>query len=232
MNKELSGSQQKCVTSRWRSEVNLVTDLSDERLVERAKKGDADAFEVLVSRYERKVYNLAYRLTGHHEDASDLAQDAFVRVYTRLADFRGDSSFATWLYRIVTNACKDELRRRRRQTVTSLDQPMENDDGEMTRQVEDAHTDTPEQAVERQEVQRAVQLAINSLDEHFRMVLVMRDIQELSYNEIADVLGENLGTVKSRLNRARNALKEALEKLELLSPRIVYKPRRRQGNEL
>lgn len=214
------------------SEVIQVTGLSDEALVERAKKGDLDAFEMLVSRYERKVYTIAYRLTGHHEDASDIAQDAFIRVYTRLGDFRGDSSFYTWLTRIVTNACKDELRRRKRQNVTYLDQPVESDDGDMTRQMADEATDGPEQALERREMQSSVQKAIQSLDDHFRMVLVMRDIQGLSYNQIADALGENLGTVKSRLNRARSALKEALESMELLSPQFVYRPRRRQGVEL
>lgn len=201
------------------------------QLVERARAGDMEAFASLVAHYERKVFNMAYRLTNHYEDASDIAQEAFVRVYTRLGEFRGDSSFSTWLYRIVQNACMDEIRRRKRQTIMSLDQPVEADDGEMFRQLKDEEGDGPEEALERRELQAEVQRAISRLDDHFRTVLVMRDIQGLSYNEIADILGENLGTVKSRLNRARNALKEQLA-LELFSPQFVYRARRRQGNEL
>lgn len=200
-------------------------------LVERARAGDMAAFESLVAHYERKVLNMAYRRIGSYEDACDIAQEAFVRAYTRLGEFRGDASFSTWLYRIVHNACMDEIRRRKRQTITSLDQPMEADDGEMFRQLKDEEGVGPEQALERRELQAEVQRAIARLEDHFRVVLVMRDIQGLSYNEIADVLGENLGTVKSRLNRARNALKEQLA-VELFSPQFVYRPRRRQGNEL
>lgn len=205
----------------------------DELLVERARRGDVHAFEQLISQYERKVYNLAYRLTGSHEDASDVAQEAFIRAYSSLPEFRGDSSFATWLFRIVNNACLDELRKRKRQRVTSLDETFTMEDGEVDRQLAIAdEADGPEQALERVEIQRAVQESINSLDEEYRVVVVMRDIQGYSYNEIADALGINLGTVKSRLNRARNALKEMFGSLELLAPRVVYSGRRGKTHEL
>ncbi|HEY3367756.1 MAG TPA: sigma-70 family RNA polymerase sigma factor [Symbiobacteriaceae bacterium] len=205
----------------------------DELLVERAKRGDVEAFEQLISQYERKVYNIAYRLTGNHEDASDVAQEAYIRAYSSLPEFRGDSSFQTWLIRIVNNACLDELRKRRRQRVTSLDEPLTVDDGEVDRQLAVADpTDNPEQALERVEIQRAVQESIDALDEEYRVVVVMRDIQGYSYNEIADALGINLGTVKSRLNRARNALKEMFGNLELLAPRVVYSGRRGRTHEL
>src|SRR5690606_27547909 len=128
--------------------VKLVSKSLDELLVERAKRGDVEAFEQLISQHEKTVYNIAYRLTGNHEDACDLAQEAFLRAYSSLADFRGDSSFATWLYRIVNNVCLDELRRRKRQKVTSLDQAVEMDDGEVSRQIPDT-ADGPEQALER-----------------------------------------------------------------------------------
>ena len=169
----------------------------DELLVERAKRGDVQAFEQLISQYEKKVFNTAYRLTGNYEDAADVAQEAFLRAYSSIPEFRGDSSFATWLFRIVHNACLDELRK-----------------------------------LERVEVQRTVQESINALDEEYRVVVVMRDIQGYSYNEIAEALGINLGTVKSRLNRARNALKEMFGSLELLSPRVVYSGRRGKTHEL
>lgn len=205
----------------------------DELLVERAKRGDAEAFEQLASQYYRKVYNIAYRVIGNPEDASDVAQEAFERAYLSLPEFRGDSSFQTWLLRITNNACLDELRRRKRRKVTSLDEPMSVEDGEMDRQLAIAdEADGPEQALERLEVQRVVQESINALDEEYRVVVVMRDIQGYSYNEIAETLGINLGTVKSRLNRARHALKEMLGRLELLAPRVVYSGRRGKTHEL
>jgi RNA polymerase sigma-70 factor (ECF subfamily) len=211
--------------------VNQVSKSLDELLVERAKRGDVEAFEQLISQHQKTVYNIAYRLTGNHEDASDVAQEAFVRAYSSLAEFRGDSSFATWLYRIVNNACLDELRKRRRQRVTYIDEALTMDDGEMSRQIADT-ADGPEQALERVEIQRAVQESINSLDPEYRVVLVMREIQGYSYQEIADALGINLGTVKSRLNRARHALKEKFGSLELLTPRVVYSGRRGRIHEL
>ncbi|MGE5674420.1 MAG: RNA polymerase sigma factor [Mycobacterium leprae] len=205
----------------------------DELLVERAKRGDVQAFEQLIGQYERKVFNIAYRLTGNHEDASDVAQEAFIRAYSSLPDFRGDSSFQTWLMRIVNNACLDELRKRRRQRMTSLDEPLAVDDGEMERQLAIANPqDGPEQALERVEVQRVVQESISLLDDEYRIVVIMRDIEGYSYNEIADALAINIGTVKSRLNRARHALKEMLGDRELLTPRVVYNSRRRKSNEL
>jgi RNA polymerase sigma-70 factor (ECF subfamily) len=213
--------------------VNQVSKSVDELLVERAKRGDTEAFEQLTSQYYRKVYNFAYRSTGNPEDASDIAQEALLRAFLSLPEFRGDSSFQTWLMRITQNACLDELRKRKRRKVTSLDEPLEMDDGEMDRQwaVADA-AESPEQALERLENQRAIQESINRLDEEYRVVVVMRDILGYSYQEIAEALGINLGTVKSRLNRARNALKEMLTNLELLRPRVVYSGRRRKTNEL
>jgi len=209
----------------------LVSKSLDELLVERAKRGDVEAFEQLISQHEKTVYNIAYRLTGNHEDACDLAQEAFLRAYSSLADFRGDSSFATWLYRIVNNVCLDELRRRKRQKVTSLDQAVEMDDGEVSRQIPDT-ADGPEQALERMELQRLVQESILQLDEEYRIVLIMRELQGYSYNEIAEALDLNLGTVKSRLNRARGYLKEKFMSLELLSPTVVYRARRGKAHEL
>jgi RNA polymerase sigma-70 factor (ECF subfamily) len=213
--------------------VNQVSKSLDELLVERAKRGDVAAFEQLISQYERKVYTIAYRLTGNYEDASDVAQEAFIRAYSSITEFRGDSSFATWLFRIVNNACLDELRKRKRQWVTSLDERLELGDGEVDRQVAVANAEEgPEQVLERAELQRTVQESIKSLDEEYRVVILMRDIQGYSYNEIAESLGINLGTVKSRLNRARHALKGMFGTLELLEPRVVYSGRRGKIHEL
>lgn len=171
---------------------------------------------------------MAYRMTGNHEDASDIAQEAFIRVYQRLGDFRGDSSFETWLRRIVANACVDELRKRKRQRMVSLDEPVEVDDGELGRQFADSG-ETPHEAAERRETQREVQEAILRLDEDYRVVLIMRDINNLSYEEIAATLRLPLGTVKSRLNRARAALKDILGAMELFGARFVYRGKRARG---
>lgn len=199
--------------------------LEEESLLARARQGDLEAFERLAAAYERKVYNLAYRLTGNHDDASDVAQEALIKVYTSLGDFRGDASFSTWLYRVVSNASLDELRRRKRQRATSLDEPMATDDGGLARQLAD-QGDGPEEALDRKELQTMVQRAISALDDEHRVVIVLRDIQGYSYQEIADYLGLSLGTVKSRLNRARTALQKKFSELELFGPNFV---RRVQG---
>ncbi|HYF92633.1 MAG TPA: sigma-70 family RNA polymerase sigma factor [Symbiobacteriaceae bacterium] len=179
---------------------------ADEVLVRRAQNGDRDALGELISRYERKTYNLAYRLMGNHADASDAAQEALVRVYTRLRNFRGDSAFSTWLFRVVTNTCLDELRRRGRLRFASLDTPLPTEDGALPRQTT-TEADSPTERAERREVQAAVQRAINRLPDDYRVVVVMRDLHDYSYHEIAAVLGTSLGTVKSRLHRARQALR-------------------------
>jgi RNA polymerase sigma-70 factor, ECF subfamily len=179
---------------------------ADEILVVRAQKGDQAALAELITRYERKTYNLAYRLMGNHADASDAAQEALVRVYTRLHNFRGDSAFSTWLFRVVTNTCLDELRRRGRLRHASLDNPLPAEEGALPRQTTD-EGDGPTERAERREVQAAVRRAINRLPDEYRAVVVMRDLHDLSYHEIAAVLGTSLGTIKSRLHRARQALR-------------------------
>jgi RNA polymerase sigma-70 factor, ECF subfamily len=179
---------------------------ADETLVVRAQKGDQAALAELITRYERKTYNLAYRLMGNHADASDAAQEALVRVYTRLHNFRGDSAFSTWLFRVVTNTCLDELRRRGRLRHASLDNPLPAEEGALPRQTTD-EGDGPTERAERREVQAAVRRAINRLPDEYRVVVVMRDLHDLSYHEIAAVLGTSLGTIKSRLHRARQALR-------------------------
>lgn len=197
-------------------------------LIERCRKGDLAAFDELVGMYEKKAYNLAYRMTGNHEDASDVAQEAFLRVFNSLGDFRGDASFSTWLYRIVSNVCWDELRRRRRHFAASLDEPVATEEGGYVRQVMD-HSPGPEESLERKELQAVVQEGINELSPDHRFAVILRDIKGLSYEEIADILDCSLGTVKSRLNRARNALKEKLLAKELFATRAVQTGERRDG---
>ncbi|MCF8010953.1 MAG: sigma-70 family RNA polymerase sigma factor [Clostridiales bacterium] len=182
-------------------------DLTDEQLVTRFKKGNVEAFEELVSRYEVKIYNLAYRFTGNYTDAGDLAQEAFIRVYRALSKFRGDSSFSTWMYRIASNVCRDELRKQRRKKSVSLEE-MGPAGGELV--VPDTAR-TPDEIAVSRDLQERIQKYLNELSPDYRLILVMREIQELSYEEIASILKCSMGTVKSRLSRARGALKNKIK---------------------
>ena len=177
----------------------------DDVLVQKCKNGDLDAFDQLVKRYESKVYTLAYRFTGNHADANDLAQETFIRIYQALPSFRGDSSFATWLYRIASNVCRDELRRQQRRKKISLDEVMSQSGCNLSLAYD---SESPEESLEKSELQRAVQNCLNALSDEHRLILIMREIQGLSYEEIAAALDCSLGTVKSRLNRSRQALKQ------------------------
>ncbi len=177
----------------------------DDILVQQSKSGNIDAFDELIKRYESKIYTVAYKFTGNHADANDLAQETFIRVYQSLPSFRGDSSFATWIYRIASNVCRDELRRQQRRKKISLDEMMSQPGGNLSLADDGV---SPEVSLEKSELQRAVQRCLNTLSDEQRLILIMREIQELSYDEIAAALDCSLGTVKSRLNRSRQALKQ------------------------
>lgn len=186
-------------------------------LLERAKSGDIIAFEELIGSYQKRVFNLALRIIGNYDDAADLAQEAFVRIYKAISSFKEQSSFSTWVYRITTNVCLDEIRKRKNRKVVYIDEDIQTDDGEMKRQVISSDPG-PDEAAERSEIRRIVNDAINRLPEEQRVVITLRDLQGMSYEEIARILELPAGTVKSRINRARLALKNMLssEKRELL----------------
>lgn len=181
----------------------------DEDLVAKSKKGDIKAFEELVCRYERKIYTIAYRMMGNYDDANDLAQEAFLRAFQAIGGFRQESSFFTWLSRIVTNACRDELRKRYRKPVESLDKEICLGDLEIKKQIPSSEPG-PDEIYEKMELQQELQEIIVTLSPEFRCALVLRDIQGFTYEEIAEELECSLGTVKSRINRARNYVKEKL----------------------
>jgi RNA polymerase sigma-70 factor (ECF subfamily) len=196
-------------------------DLPEDALVARSRDGDLEAFTGLVEAYQSRIYNLAFRLVGNREDAGDMAQEVFIRAFMALKGFKGRASFSTWLYRVAANVCLDELRRRRRQPVTSLDATYRTSDGDdLARQVADP-APGPEELAEREEVQRAVQLGIRSLTPAHRLVVVLRDIQGLTYQEMSQALGVSVGTVKSRLNRARESLRHTFAGRELLGRAAV-----------
>ena len=189
---------------------------NDESLIERCLKGDTGAFEQLVDRYQQKVFNIAYRMSGNREDALDLSQESFLRAYKALKRFRGQSSFGTWLFRITNNTCIDELRRKKRQPqlVVSTDAVIKTEDGEYQFEVPDSPDETPEALALTQELKNQIQQALQNLSEEHRAALVLRDVEGYSYEEIADILQLNLGTVKSRINRARLALRQELSGME------------------
>lgn len=181
----------------------------EKSLIERCKQGDPSAFNELIQRYEKQVFNLAYRLTGNYDDANDVASDTFVRIYNSIGKFRGDAAFSTWLYRIVTNVYLDTRKRRLAHPHSSLEEYLELEDGSLTRQIEDP-LPGPQHNVEERERYEILQAAISELPEFQRIIIVLYHIQELPYEDIAEILDMPLGTVKSRLNRARRALREKL----------------------
>ncbi len=178
--------------------------MSEEELVRRARQGDAAAFEQLVLANQNRVYSLALRLTGDREEASDLAQEAFLRAWQGLPEFREECGFATWIYRLTTNLCIDYIRRssRRREVMptTSLD-----DENAGFPEPAD-WTQDPQVHLERAEMGRALKEGIASLPDYYRAPLVLRELCGFCYQEISDTLGVDMGTIKSRLARARAQL--------------------------
>ncbi len=183
---------------------------ADERqLIDRCKRGDIAAFDVLVRRYERTVYNTAYRLTNSYDDANDIAQEAFVRAFNNLKSFRGDAQFSTWLHRIVTNVFLDDRKKKRSRPTRSLDEYLELEESSVQTQIEDP-SPGPEQLAESGERQVLLERAIAALPEGQRVMMVLFHSQGLAYEEIAEITRLPMGTVKSRLNRARLALRDRL----------------------
>lgn len=181
----------------------------DEVLIERARLGDRTAFDSLVRKYESRAYQYAFRLTRDQEAAADVVSDAFVRVYTALKNFRGQSAFGTWLYRIVTNCYLDRRKRDREGHHVSIESTGNGALGEMERQYED-DSPGPAEVAERNAREASVQRAMSLMADYQKSMLVMYHVEALSYEEIAEALDLPIGTVKSRLNRARMALRELL----------------------
>ena len=198
--------------------------MDEAALIAEARRGDLDAFNRLVLAHQTKAFNLAWRITGDGEAAADATQEAFLSAYRKLSSYRG-GSFRAWLLRIVTNACYDELRRRKRRPADSLDGLEEaSASGDGIRAVDplSSSSDDPEKAAERAEVTRAIERCLGGLPEEFRTVVVLADVLELDYQEVASVMGSPVGTVRSRLARARARLRDCLD-----SSRELFDPGRR-----
>lgn len=190
---------------------------NEQALIQTAQRGDLNAFNALVLAYQNNVYTLAYRIMGETHSAADVAQEAFILAFRRISTYRG-GSFRSWLLRITANQCYDELRRIRRKPSISVEElPYADSDDGPTLPDE---TGTPEQVIQQKELQHAIQTCISHLSPDQRVVLVMSDIEGFSYQEIADQVGTNLGTVKSRLSRARAGVRDCLQSVRELLPSV------------
>lgn len=182
----------------------------DELLIDRIKGGDKDALDILIRKYEERAYRYAFRLTRDSEQAGDVVAESFLRVYNALKNFRGQSAFGTWLYRIVTNCYLDSKKRDKSHNDVSLDTPVDVGNGELGMQFADTGM-SPEDYSERNARDEVLQEGLSHLPEYQRAMIVMYHLESLSYEEIAQALDLPIGTVKSRLNRARQALKDLLK---------------------
>lgn len=186
-------------------------------LIEQAVRGDLEAFNSLVLMHESVAFNTAYRILGDDAAAQDATQNAVISMYRKLSSYRG-GSFRSWFLRIVTNSCLDEIRRDRRRPTTPLEP--ETDDGELMESaawMEDP-ADSPEDTLSQRELQKAIQSCLQGLEEKFRLVMVMVDLSGEDYESAAQIIGAPMGTVKSRLARARQKMQECLQGFRELLP--------------
>ncbi|WP_230869360.1 RNA polymerase sigma factor [Iocasia frigidifontis] len=188
-------------------------EISDKELIKKFRNNDESAFEELVLRYQKKVYNTVLRMLSNLDDASDITQEIFIKVYQNLEKFKGQSSFSTWLFSIAGNHCRDELRKRQKELKhSSLDSIAE--ERKETERVSDNNSNyQPEERSIQNEQFRDIEIALSKLSIEYRESLVLRDIQGFTYDEISKILGLPAGTVKSRLSRARRKLRDELSKI-------------------
>jgi len=190
--------------------------LDENKLISRASGGDPSAFNQLMGMHEKRMYAVALRMCGNREDAQDCLQEAMLRVYRAIGGFKGQSSFGTWVYRITMNTCLDELRRKKNKQNVSFDNLL--DQGWSP--ADDSAS--PEKKVMQIEMRKSISTSIQELPEDMRSAIIMRDIHGYSYDEIADILGVNVGTIKSRISRGREKLREKLSNFsELFGSRGV-----------
>jgi len=189
--------------------------MDEPSLIQQAQDGDVSAYNTLVLHYQNSVYNVAYRIMGEPGAADDATQEAFISAYKALGRYRG-GNFKAWLMRIVTNACYDELRRRKRKPQSSLDEISETYESSPLFISKDAPD--PEELQERSALVAAIESCLDTLPDEQRIAAVLRDVEGYDYEEIANIMATSLGTVKSRLSRARTKLRECLQGFEELLP--------------
>ena len=183
--------------------------MTEAELIQQSCAGSIDAFEQLILLYEKRVYTIAYKYMGNHEDANDMAQEALIKAYQSIGSFRGEAAFGTWLGKITANRCLDELRKRKKLQTTSLEDTLELEEGSVKKELESPAATPEEHAVQR-ETAAYMQMLIGKLKEEYRTVIVLREIEGYSYEDIADMLSCSVGTVKSRISRARQYLRECI----------------------
>jgi len=185
--------------------------VSDGTLVEKSQQGDYLSFQELVKRHEKKIYNLAYKIMGNKEDASDVLQETFLQAFKKLPGFKSKAKFSTWLYRIAVNICLMRKRRQKKIKTVSLDVPiLTKQEDEIRRELRDDWSKSPLASLESEEVKRALSNAIDSLPEEYRTVFILRGVNGFSNEEVANTLKISLPAVKSRLHRARLFLRDKL----------------------
>lgn len=182
-------------------------------LIEKAKNGDIEAFEELIKQSEKIVYNIAYRMLNNCEDVKDISQEVFIKVYKNLKNFDEKSAFSTWIYRIAVNTCIDEMRKRKGKQTISIEEEVQQEDGAVKKQIP-VQIETPEENYIKKERKEELLSAVEELSQTHKTVLTLRDLEGFSYAEIAEITETSVGTVKSRLSRAREQLKNILELLE------------------
>jgi RNA polymerase sigma-70 factor (ECF subfamily) len=181
----------------------------DRKLIERARQGDERAYRSLVKKYERPVFNICLRMMRNRDEAQDLAQDAFIKVFSMLERYNPTYAFSSWLFKITSNLCIDSMRKRHIDTLP-MDEPIRSDRGEYERQYATPE-DTPDKVVIKGERMKLLSDAIDLLPQHYRIMILLRHQENLSYEEIAETLDVPLGTVKARIHRAREMLKRKLD---------------------
>lgn len=184
-------------------------DVTEAELIQESRQGNLEAFEQLILLHEKRVYTIAYKYMGNQEDAKDMAQEALIKAYQSIKLFRGDAAFGTWLGKITANRCLDELRKRKNIQQTSLEDALELEEGSIKKEIESPMI-TPEEHAVQQEIAHYMQKLIHELKEEYRIVIILRELEGYSYEEIAQLLSCSLGTVKSRISRARAYLKERI----------------------
>ncbi len=202
-------------TLSYKTESGCTSESNDDVLVSSVRQGNLNAFETLVNRHQKKQFNIAYRITNDYEEACEVVQDAFLSAYRNLSHFRGESKFTTWLTAITVNLSKNRLKQMKSRVgreAFSLDEPIVTNDGQMTVDPP-SNNQSALKSLEQKEIQQKVQNCVKALDDDFRKVLVLRDLEDFSYDEIGSILKIRQGTVKSRLFRAREMVKNCLKRV-------------------
>lgn len=191
-----------------------MTKLEEKSLLKKAKKGNINAFEILVNEHQKKVYNLALKFSKNHEDALDLAQESLLKAYRNIQNFKENSLFSTWLYKITTNICIDHYRKINNIQTVYIDEEVKNNDGDSYKKINLPSLSDPESACERKELRDFIISCLDKIPIELKSIIVLKDIQGFSYEEISQILDIPMGTVKSRINRARALMRKHLSENE------------------